>query len=227
MNIQIVEGTKGAQEAEDIVVIIDVLRAATVAAYLLNAGVKSIIPVSTVDEAFTYKNSNQDILLVGEDKGIKITGFDIGNSPSEIKQRKDLAGRQIVHRSSTGTQGLIHAKNAQQIIFGSFVTAKAIHNYLKKKSSSNITLVPMYALEDHLFAEYLRDNLLGNEAQSLEEIKTKLSNHEFIKTNFLDPNNKNFPESDFHLSLETGVFDFFPIIKKGKIIKSNTFKKNL
>lgn len=220
MNIQIIEGTEGAQQAKDIAVIIDVLRAATVSAYLLNAGVDSIIPVSTSDEAFAYKRTNSDVLLVGEDKGIKIPGFDIGNSPSEIKQRKDLHGKQVIHRSSTGTQGLVNAQNAKQIIFGSFVTAGAILNYLKKQPTQKLTLVPMYALEDELFAEYLRDHLTDNKAITIETIKDKLSQHEWLKTSFLDPNNHNFPEDDFHLSLETDVFDFFPVVHEGKIIKS-------
>jgi 2-phosphosulfolactate phosphatase len=220
MNIQIIEGVEGAQQAKNIAIIIDVLRAATVSAYLLDAGVSSIIPVSSSDDAFDYKRANSDVLLVGEDRGIKIPGFDIGNSPSEIKQRNDLHGKQVVHRSSTGTQGLVNAQNAQQIIFGSFVTAGAILNYLKNQPTQNITLVPMYALEDQLFAEYLRDHLGDSQPTTIEMIKDRLSQHEWLKTSFLDPNNHNFPEDDFHLSLEIDVFDFFPVVQEGKIIKS-------
>lgn len=220
MNIQIIEGVEGAQQAKNIAIIIDVLRAATVSAYLLDAGVSSIIPVSSSDDAFDYKRANSDVLLVGEDRGIKIPGFDIGNSPSEIKQRNDLHGKQVVHRSSTGTQGLVNAQNAQQIIFGSFVTAGAILNYLKNQPTQNITLVPMYALEDQLFAEYLRDQLGDSQPTTIEMIKDRLSQHEWLKTSFLDPNNHNFPEDDFHLSLEIDVFDFFPVVQEGKIIKS-------
>lgn len=220
MNIQIIEGTDGAQQAKDIAIIIDVLRAATVSAYLLDAGVNSIIPVSTSDDAFNYKKTNPDILLVGEDKGIKILGFDVGNSPSEIQQRNDLHGKQVVHRSSTGTQGLVNAQNAKQIIFGSFVTAGAILNFLKNQPNQNITLVPMYALEDQLFAEYLRDHLADGQPTTMEAIKNKLTQHEWLQKSFLDPDNRNFPEDDFHLSLETDVFDFFPVVHEGKIIKS-------
>lgn len=220
MNIQIIEGIEGAQQAKDIAIIIDVLRAATVSAYLLNAGVDSITPVSTSDEAFSYKKANSDVLLVGEDKGIKIPGFDIGNSPSEIEQRKDLYGKQVIHRSSTGTQGLVNAQNAKQIIFGSFVTAGAILSYLKNQPNQDITLIPMYALEDQLFAEYLRDHLTDDQPVTIETIKDKLTQHEWLQKSFLDPDNHNFPEDDFHLSLETDVFDFFPIVHEGKIIKS-------
>lgn len=220
MNIQIIDGIEGAQQAKDLAIIIDVLRAATVSAYLLNAGVDAIIPVSTSDEAFDHKRTNSDVLLVGEDKGIKIPGFDIGNSPSKIKLRRDLQGKQVIHRSSTGTQGLVNAQNAKQIIFGSFVTAGAILNYLKNQPNRDITLVPMYALEDQLFAEYIRDHLTDSQPNTLEMIKDKLTQHEWLQKSFLDPDNHNFPEDDFHLSLETDVFDFFPVVHEGKIIKS-------
>lgn len=132
MNIQIIEVVKGAQQAADIAVIIDVLRAATVSAYLLEAGVTSIVPVSSSEEAFKMKEANSNVLLVGEDKGITIPGFDLGNSPSVIQRRNDLRGAQAIHCSSTGTRGLINAKKAREIIFGSFVAAGAILKYLKK-----------------------------------------------------------------------------------------------
>lgn len=78
----------------------------------------------------------------------------------------------------------------------------------------------MYALEDQLFAEYLRDHLGDSQPTTIEMIKDRLSQHEWLKTSFLDPNNHNFPEDDFHLSLEIDVFDFFPVVQEGKIIKS-------
>lgn len=220
----IIEGTQGAAQAHDVAIIIDVLRAATVSAYLLDAGVASITPVSTSDEAFELKMADSSILLVGENEGIKIEGFDIGNSPSEIILRKDLTGKQVVHRSSTGTQGIVHAKNARQIIFGSFVTASAILDHLKKlvqqDSGRAITLVPMYALEDRFFAEYVRDSLLGNELQSPDKIKEQLAQQSWMQQSFLDPTNANFPEDDFHLSLELDTFDFFPVVHQSKIIKN-------
>lgn len=225
MNIQILEGTAGAQQATDIAVIIDVLRAATVAAYLLEAGVDSILPVSTADEAFGHKHNNPDILLVGEDQGIKISGFDMGNSPSEIKQRQDLHGKQVIHRSTTGTQGLVNAQRAQEILFGSFVTAGAIINHLKSQPDRDITLVPMYALEDQLFAEYLRDSLLGKQPRSLETIKQQVAQDEWPKKTFLNPENQSFPEDDFHLSLQEDIFDFFPVVHQGRIVKSTDLSR--
>jgi phosphosulfolactate phosphohydrolase-like enzyme len=79
----------------------------------------------------------------------------------------------------------------------------------------------MYALEDQLFAEYMLDQLEEKNSISLNQIKQKLKQHEWILNSFLNPQNDNFPEEDFHLALETDVFDFFPLISDGKIIKSS------
>lgn len=220
MNIQILEGLEGARQSTDIAVIIDVLRAASVSAYLLDAGVASILPVSSADEAFLLKKVNHQLILVGEDQGIKIPGFDIGNSPSEIKLRNDLGGVEAIHRSSTGTQGIIECENAQQIIFGSFVTAGAIVDYLLAQRDRKITLVPMYGIEDHLLAEYLTNSLNGRESLSAEAIKSTLLRQESIQNSFLDQTNLNFPEEDLNLCLEINVFNFFPVVHQGKIIKS-------
>ena len=220
MIVKIFEGIEGAQQAKGTVVIIDVLRAATVSAYLLDKGVSSITPVSTKEEAFELRKKDADYLLVGEEKGIKIDGFDIGNSPLEISLRNNLEGNKAIHRSSTGTQGLVHAKNAEEIIFGSFVTAQAIIDYLNFKLPKEVTFVPMYAIDDHLFAEYMQAKLLGKKYLSKEEIKQKVGEEEWIKNHFLNPDNLSFPEEDFHLALDHNVFDFFPIVKNGVIVKS-------
>jgi len=222
MDIRIIEGTEGARQATDIAVVIDVLRAATVSAYLLGAGVDSIIPVATLNEAFNYKNHDHTVLLVGEDKGIKIPGFDIGNSPSEIIHRLDLSGRKVVHRSSTGTQGLVTAQDAKQVIFGSFVTVQPIMKFLQQHQDRKVVLVPMYAPEDHLLAEYIQANLLGNQSASIDQIKNQLSQHEWLRKSFLNPNNKDFPEEDFHLAVKIGVFDFFPLMRNGRLVKTKS-----
>ncbi|MCD8484728.1 2-phosphosulfolactate phosphatase [Candidatus Woesebacteria bacterium] len=219
MRIQIIPGIHGAQQATDIAVIIDVLRAASVAAYLLDAGVTSILPVSTAEEAFQLKNDDTT-LLVGENKGIIIPGFDLGNSPSEILRRNDLDGKTVIHRSSTGTQGLVNAKQAQEILFGSFVMAGALVSYLQQFPDREITIVPMDAYDDHMFALSLYSALLGEKSLSFANMKNTIAQYEWIQTHFLDPNNEKFPEEDFHLCLQESIFDFFPVVRDGRIVKS-------
>ena len=116
-----------AKQAKGVAVVIDILRAATVAAFILGNNAKYIIPVKTKEEAFELKKAHPDYILIGENNGYKIKDFDYGNSPSEIKAI-DFTGKVVVHRSSNGTQGLVNAQSADEIIFGSFVTFSAIKN---------------------------------------------------------------------------------------------------
>lgn len=219
MNIQIFPGIQGAQKAQGIVVVIDVLRAATVSAYLLDQGVETITPVSTKEEAFAYKKLDPTLLLVGEERGIKIPGFDIGNSPFEIKNTQNLRGKHVIQRSSTGTQGLVNTQQASDVIFGSFVTLSAICEFILEKNPEDVSLVPMEGYEDFMFAELLKDKILKTNTLTMEKIKKDLETHPDCEW-FLDPKKPLFPVEDFYLSVSLDTFSFFPILKNGKLVKS-------
>lgn len=220
MKIRKYYGVEGAKKAQGIVVIIDVFRAATVAAFLLDKEVKEIIPVSTEEEAFEYKRQNPDYILFGEDRGYKIKGFDFGNSPFKISKLKNLKGKTIIHRSSQGTQGIVNAKKAKEIIFGSFVTAGAISNYILKKKPNTVSIVAMdnIGTEDDVLADFLISNLKKQKSKNRKEITSYLSK-QFSAAKFLDPDIPEFPKEDFYLSLDIDRFNFFPLVKENKIVK--------
>ncbi len=79
----------------------------------------------------------------------------------------NLQGKTIVHTTSSGTQGIANAKNADEIITGSFVNAGAIVRYIQKVKPEKVSLVCMgYACEyptdeDTLCAEYIKNELEG------------------------------------------------------------------
>ena len=99
MNVKIVNN---AEEATGLAIIIDVFRAFTVEPYLINNGVERIIPVGDKEIAYKLKEENSEYILVGERKGVKLPGFDFGNSPSQIKD-VDFTGKTVVHTTSCGT----------------------------------------------------------------------------------------------------------------------------
>src|SRR5919199_4781682 len=115
--------------APGLVVVIDVLRAFTTAAYAFAAGATEVIPVSTVEQAFALRHRFPDALIAGEIKGIQVPGFDLGNSPSEV-MRTPMAGKRLIHRTSGGTQGLVHAVHAMPLLACSFVCAGATLHYI-------------------------------------------------------------------------------------------------
>jgi 2-phosphosulfolactate phosphatase len=117
-------GLTGARGARGQVVVIDVLRAFTTAAYALAGGAARIVLVADPADSFALKQRWPDAVLAGEDGGRMIPGFDVGNSPEAV-EAMDMAGRTVVLRSSSGTQGVVAAGDADQVFLGSLVVAEA------------------------------------------------------------------------------------------------------
>lgn len=202
---------KGAAEATGLVVIIDVFRAFSTACYLYDAGVKTIIPTDDVDFAYDYRNKYDNVILIGERDAIKIENFDYGNSPSDIKDL-DLSNKTVVLSTSSGTKGLVNAKNSDQIITGSFVNAKAICRYIQKENPKEVSLVAIGTGggikrmdEDDLLADYIESLLLGLQFD-LDLVKHNLRKGSGKR--FFDPSKTHSPLADFALCLDFNRFDF-------------------
>ena len=217
MNIKILQLIEGARQATGLAVIIDVFRAFTVEAYLVNNGVQKLIPVGDKQIAYDYKEKNKDCILIGERRGIMLDGFDYGNSPSQI-EKINFTGKTVVHTTSSGTQGIANAQNANEILTGSLVNAKAIAEYIKMQNPENVSLVCMgnggksEAREDTLCAEYIKSLLEGKNPNLDKEIED-LKN--IAAKRFFDPNLQEiFPKRDFYLSTELNKFNFTLKVEK-------------
>ena len=167
MNIRVLQLIEGARQARGLTVIIDVFRAYSVEAYLLHRGAAKIIPLADADAAYRLKEAQPEMLLAGERGGKILPGFDFGNSPSQL-ERVDLTGNTVVHTTSAGTQGIANALNADEIIAGSLVSARAIAAYIRQKNPAEVSLVcrglagKRETDEDTLCARYIRSLLQGN-----------------------------------------------------------------
>jgi len=212
MNIEIYNLLEGAKKAKGITVIIDVFRAFTVECFLADMHVGKIIPMGSAQECLDMKKTNPDYFLIGERNGIKIDGFDLGNSPSQLTTGPSLEGRTVVHSTSAGTQGIILATGATEILTGSFVNAAAIARYIKQKNPETVTLVGMGlggtepTEEDVLCAQYIKALILGENPNIHAELAdlSRTSGHKF----FVKNNEAAFPEPDFFMCLVPNIFDF-------------------
>src|SRR3954471_20531579 len=101
-----------------VVIAIDVLRAFTTAAYALAGGATAIWLVAEVDEAIELGRSIPGACVMGENRGRRPEGFDLSNSPVAVSEA-DVAGREIVQRTSAGTQGAIAATGADHLFVAS------------------------------------------------------------------------------------------------------------
>lgn len=126
------------------VVVIDVLRAFSTAAYALGAGATEIWLVSGVQEALDLSDRLGGAVVMGEDRGRRPDGFDLPNSPVEAS-RADLAGRTVVQRTSAGTQGVVRASAADRLFAASLVCASATAAAVRAVGPA----APTYAITGH------------------------------------------------------------------------------
>ncbi|HAJ33458.1 MAG TPA: 2-phosphosulfolactate phosphatase [Candidatus Atribacteria bacterium] len=116
--------------ADKLVVIIDVLRASSTIVTALANGCSGFIPIFSPDQAKkkAQQFGKERVLLGGEREGIKIEGFDLGNSPREYK-RGVVKDKKIIFSTSNGVKTLEMVKSAHRIIIGSFLNLRAVCNY--------------------------------------------------------------------------------------------------
>ena len=149
------------QNNEAIVVVIDVLRATSAICAGLYAGVKSIIPVATIEEAFAYKNDGY--IVAAERDGQVVEGFNFGNSPFDF-MNPSLKGKDIVLTTTNGTQAIKVANGCKQMLIGSFLNLDVICAYLIIQKMDVVFLCAgwknKFNLEDTLFAGAVAKQLI-------------------------------------------------------------------
>lgn len=146
-----------------VVVVIDVFRATSAICTAFEHGVKSIIPVASVDEAREYKA--QGYIVAAERHGEIVEGFDMGNSPFSY-MNPALKGKEVVLTTTNGTKAIERAKAADKVIIGSFLNLGAVCKYLEKQNKNVILLCAgwrdRYNMEDSLFAGAVVNKLKKN-----------------------------------------------------------------
>ncbi len=225
MNVRRASLLEGARSVTGAAVIIDVYRAFTTAAFCIAAGAREIVLVSTPDEALrlaardpsSLVAANPNDFLTGEVDGRPIAGFDAGNSPTAILGL-DLSGRRVIQRSSSGTQGVVAATAATEILLGGFVTASATCRYLAARAEE-ITLVAMGdagtrpAPEDEACADYLEALLRGGSPMRPSGFVARpdwTSDRTWPEW---------FPRTDAELACEIDRFDFaLPVVREDGLL---------
>ena len=216
--VNILHLIEGAKQAEGLTVIIDVFRAFSLECYLYDMGVAEIRPIGSIEDAFALKRVISEGVLIGERHGKKCEGFDFGNSPSTVLPEA-VKGKTILHTTSAGTQGIVNAVNATEIITGSLVNAKAVAEYIKKQKPETVSLVCMGnagvrpAAEDELCAEYIKSLVEGEELQNFEERVADLQR--YGGDHFFDENRQEiYPEEDFWMCVQYDKFPFVIHVEK-------------
>lgn len=180
MDVKIYQGNEHRLAASDINIVIDVIRAFTVAHYAFLNGVKEILLAGTLEEAFALKEMNPHYLLAGEVKGLPIDGFDLDNSPYRMS-KQNLTERTLVQKTTNGVKATLHALDASHVFVTGFsnakTTARFVRNICKQANSRlqiNIVASHPTSEEDLACADYMKAIILGENFLHPEDITARI-----------------------------------------------------
>jgi 2-phosphosulfolactate phosphatase len=109
------ENDPGLRLREQICLVIDVLRATSTITSALAAGAGKVIVSRSTEEAFSIRRCLGGTVLCGEEKAVKIEGFDYDNSPRELS-RLDLTGKTVVIKTTNGTKSFVKVQKAKVVL---------------------------------------------------------------------------------------------------------------
>lgn len=146
------------------VVVLDVLRATSTIITALSRGARAVIPVEDIPDAIALSRTlgRDAVLLCGERQGVRISGFDLGNSPLEYTSER-VAGRTLVMTTTNGTRAIVAARGAEEIVIGGILNAASVAR-MAQRSGLSVTLLMAgtqgrFSMEDALGAGAIIDVL--------------------------------------------------------------------
>lgn len=201
-----------APEPHDVVVVIDVLRSFSTAAYAFAAGASVIHPVETITEALLLQQTLPNAITTGAIAGgDPAPGFDFGNSPSALAVA-DLHGRELIQTTVAGVRGLLRFAHARAVFAGSLVCARATADAILQTKPEDVMLlitgewVDRDGDEDVACADYLEALLLGN-SPAPAPFEARVRNSDFGRR-FTADENPSLPLADLELCALADRFNF-------------------
>ncbi|MDK9500482.1 2-phosphosulfolactate phosphatase [Streptomyces katrae] len=154
-------------EAPSAAVVVDVMRAFTVAAWAFARGAEKIVLAESLDEVLALKARRPDWVALKD--GPPAPGFDAVNSPALLRSA-DLGGRTVVQKTTAGTVGALAVKDASLVLCAGFVVAEATARVLRERGCGSVTFVVTgedgRADEDLACAEYIARRASGAAADA-------------------------------------------------------------
>ncbi len=146
--------------SDTVVVVIDILRATSSMCVAFAHGVRSVVPVATVEESLAYREKG--FLIGAERNGEMLDGFDLGNSPFSYMEPR-VKGKDIALSTTNGTQAIAAARGARMLVAGSFLNLDYLCDWLKSQDHHVLLLCSgwknSFNLEDTLFAGAVAEKL--------------------------------------------------------------------
>lgn len=218
-------------EAE-IVVVIDVLRATSAICTAFHYGVKSIIPISTLEEAFEYRKKG--FLVAAERDGQVVEGFRFGNSPFSY-MTEEIKGKTVVMTTTNGTKTINVAKDADTVAVGSLLNLDTLSEWLIQKNRNTLLVCSgwknKFNLEDTICAGAVVEKLLASMKFQTSEDSSVAAKYLYLsaKENYLGYIKSSSHRSrlkalnlneDVKYCLTPNQTEVVPVLKNGELIRA-------
>jgi 2-phosphosulfolactate phosphatase len=141
-------------------VVVDVMRAFTVAPWCFARGAAAVYLAADVEAAVNGRVTWPHALLLKD--GATDPRFDLPNAPGVVRGA-DLQARTVVQVTGNGTRGAHAVGDVGLVLCAAFVTADATVRALRAAEVGTVTFVVTEGDEDSAFADYLTALLSGDD----------------------------------------------------------------
>ena len=154
------------------VVVIDVVRATSSMVEALAAGASAIYPTGSTEDAVNLAQSlgREDTLLCGERRGVKIEGYDLGNSPGEYGSAV-VEGKRLVMSTTNGTRVFGAVAGATRVTACALTNLSAVASAVADEDDLVVVCAGRqggFAMEDALCAGHLLNRIRQARGDALD-----------------------------------------------------------
>lgn len=130
------------------VIVLDVLRATSSIIWACRNGANKVIPVTDAGEGAAIASRMGGCIMAGERDGIKLSGFDLGNSPLEFTPEA-VKDKNIVINTTNGTGAIKTAEGGAHVLIGAMLNHDAV---ARKAAALGLDVIIMCAGTDGEFS---------------------------------------------------------------------------
>jgi 2-phosphosulfolactate phosphatase len=175
-------------------------------------------------------------LLIGEEGGLKIPGFDYGNTPSQFYDQ-DFSKKRVIFTSTSGAKTILLLKPQKNVFIGSLLNLERLSeevSLIMKDEVSDLYIIPAGYYKDenaYTVEDWITSLLIANKIVEKTDELIESQNNFFLKTKQLyeeepnisrllrsSPNAKNLIklgfEEDVDFALSVNKIDNFLKVKK-------------
>ncbi|CAH9417200.1 2-phosphosulfolactate phosphatase [Streptomyces globisporus] len=194
-------------ETPSVAVVVDVMRACTVAAWAFARGAEKIVLAESLDDALALKARRPEWVALKD--GAPAPGFDAVNSPGLLRSTY-LGGRTVIQKTTAGTVGALAVKEASLVLCAGFVVAEATAGFLRQRGCEDVTFVVTgedgRAEEDLACAQYIAGRVTGAAADATAFVRRAAESR--AATELTEGVREGAHRDDLALCLEVDRFPF-------------------